>query len=115
MHAAEDRGAHGDGKPGTGHDPRRSLPPPLGATHWRLYYDNLRNGKPTNCDKKDENKEGFDFGVKQGARVLYKFAKALHKGDSDSSRKPKDLEALKSWRSREGLAKAWSWIKNLFT
>ena len=53
LHTAEDRGAHGDGEPGTGHDPRRSIEPPPEAQKAHIYEGPDWDG--TDCDKKAKN------------------------------------------------------------
>jgi len=71
LHAAEDRGAHGDGKPGTGHDPRKATPPPPGAqTH---YYNEDNPDDGFDCDREGANGDGFTFAVEQAKGVLQAF------------------------------------------
>ncbi|MBN1177964.1 MAG: DUF4157 domain-containing protein [Anaerolineae bacterium] len=70
LHAAEDRGAHGDGRPGEGHDPRRSIRPPAGAHLTQYYTEGWDN---TDCDKKSKNPEGYVLGVQYGHDVLVRF------------------------------------------
>ncbi len=74
LHSAEDRGAHGDGKPGTGHDPRRVIKPPRRAKLTQ-FYDPTWKG--TDCDLKSKNPQGYVFGVQQAKLVLTKFRSAL--------------------------------------
>lgn len=74
LHSAEDRGAHGDGRPGTGHDPRRIIKPPVGAQKTQYYRPGW---KGTDCDLKTKNPQGYKFGVKQAKFVLTKFKSAL--------------------------------------
>ncbi len=76
LHTAEDRGAHSDGAPGTGHDPRRIMPPPPGATTGHLYNPNLKtDGKE--CDREDANPDGYKVGVNQAAEVLRRFLEKI--------------------------------------
>jgi hypothetical protein len=70
LHAAEDRGAHGDGRPGEGHDPRRSIRPPEGAKITHYFTEGWDN---TDCDKRSKNPEGYQRGVQYGRDVLTSF------------------------------------------
>jgi hypothetical protein len=67
LHVAEDRGSHGEGAEGTGHDPRRMIKPPKGAT--KNFYE--KGWKGSMCDLRTKNEEGYQVGVKE-ARVLLK-------------------------------------------
>ena len=70
IHAAQDRGAHGEGLPGLGHDPRRLIPnPPPGITV--NYYTPGWEGSM--CDNKGRNPGGWDLGIAYGTRILYDF------------------------------------------
>jgi hypothetical protein len=80
VHAAEDRGSHGDGKPGTGHDPRRVIKPPKGATKTEYYDPGWNAGW---CDFKEHNPGGYDFGVSCGRAVLMNFRNKLARLDSE--------------------------------
>ena len=81
LHAAEDRGAHGDGKPGTGHDPRRSSPPPneyAETTYWQQSFQKFRKEwGPKWCDNKKYNPEGYKLSVQLGKQVLEAFARGV--------------------------------------
>jgi hypothetical protein len=70
LHAAQDRGAHGEGLPGLGHDPRRLIktPPPEVKEN---YYTPGWQG--TDCDKRSKNPEGWTLSIPYGARALYDF------------------------------------------
>lgn len=70
LHVAEDRGSHGDGASGTGHDPRRIIKPPKYAKE-KDYYD--ENWKNHYCDKKGTNSGGYGKAVEYGKDVLEKF------------------------------------------
>ncbi len=88
LHTAEDRGAHGDGKPGTGHDPRRLIPPPSTAKMGWVFYQSNPGWKPgqppswqgTDCDLKDKNPAGYHLGVMEAKRLLTEFAVGLGLG-----------------------------------
>jgi hypothetical protein len=95
LHAAEDRGAHGDGKPGTGHDPRRLIPPPQGAKKTGYYQEGWTR---TDCDLKDKNPNGYEFGVQQAVRVLMKFAGKLGTGRKDLRQFTKPGKIKSGWR-----------------
>jgi hypothetical protein len=71
LHATQDRGAHGDGKPGTGHDPRLCTPPPNEYARTDI-YDPENDG--ANCDRRGQNAEGWDFAVGLTQEVLANFA-----------------------------------------
>lgn len=80
VHAAEDRGSHGDGKPGTGHDPRRVIKPPKGATKTEYYQPGWNAGW---CDFREHNESGYNFGVSCGWGVLMNFRNKLARLDSE--------------------------------
>jgi hypothetical protein len=69
LHSAQDRGAHGDGRPGEGHDPRRTVKPPEGAR--TNYYTPGWDG--TDCDKMSKNPEGYTRAVVFAREVLTEF------------------------------------------
>jgi hypothetical protein len=69
LHTAEDRGAHGEGKPGKGHDPRRMIPAPKGSSV--NYYQ--KDWENKNCDLKSFNEKGYDDAVKYAIEVLQQF------------------------------------------
>jgi hypothetical protein len=85
LHLAQDRGAHGDGKPGLGHDPRRLQPPPPGAKMGWVFYDTnpgWKEGDPVRwkggyCDSLKTNSTGYIFSVFQTVEVLTKFVNDL--------------------------------------
>jgi hypothetical protein len=82
LHTAQDRGAHGDGVPGLGHDPRRLTPPPDGAKMgWVFHRSNpgwKPGDKPTwggfDTDKAATNPNGFKMAIKETTKVLTAFA-----------------------------------------
>ena len=97
LHSAEDRGAHGDGRPGTGHDPRRIIKPPVGAKKTQYYQ---RGWKGSDCDLKSKNPQGYKFSVKQAKLVLLKFKSAL-----DRWEQPELARFKKPGRFKRGLRK----------
>jgi hypothetical protein len=69
LHAAEDRGSHGEGNPGMGHDPRTKVPPeeaPGGVNEW--YID-----KGWDPDDLAKNANGKEFATQLAAQVLNDF------------------------------------------
>jgi hypothetical protein len=69
LHAAEDRGSHGEGNPGTGHDPRCGIPPqdaPGGTNEW--YID-----KNWNPDDLAINAAGKELAIQYAVGVLNDF------------------------------------------
>jgi hypothetical protein len=98
LHCAQDRGSHGDGRPGLGHDPRQVVPPPNKKVKMAFLFYNKnpgwKEGDPIiwdehNCDKKEKNRHGFDIGVKQTAETITKFYEKLD---------DKERLALKNWK-----------------
>jgi hypothetical protein len=77
LHAAEDRGSHGEGNPGTGHDPRCGIPPqdaPGGTNEW--YID-----KNWNPDDLAINAAGKELAIQYAVGVLNDFRdKCTHTG-----------------------------------
>jgi hypothetical protein len=69
LHVAEDRGSHGEGAEGTGHDPRRMIKPPQGAK--KNFYQ--AGWKGNMCDLRDKNEDGYKLGVKEARAVLKAF------------------------------------------
>ena len=76
LHSAEDRGAHGDGRPGTGHDPRKATPPPPGATVTG-YYNASDPDDGFDCDRKSANPGGYAFALQQAHYVLKQFVNKI--------------------------------------
>jgi len=70
LHVAEDRGSHGEGAEGTGHDPRRLIPPPQGAKKTGYYQ---KGWKGNFCDMRGKNEDGYKIGVREGRAVLNDF------------------------------------------
>jgi hypothetical protein len=103
VHTAEDRGAHGDGAPGTGHDPRRSIKPPRGAKMAHLYEG--EDWKGSDCDSKEKNPAGYAFSVGEAVKVLTEF-----RDSPNRKRKTK----LGEYKKPGGLSTAWRSGKILF-
>jgi len=95
LHVAQDIGAHGYGRPGAGHDPRRFFPPPndLAKTKW-IYQMYGAGANPEMgqypdcffpwCDNKDKNKHGWMIGKKQTWDTLVRFHQAVGGGISQA-------------------------------
>jgi hypothetical protein len=99
LHSAEDRGSHGDGKPGTGHDPRKSNPPPPGARNTYYMDYKAQKGKADDgydCDRKDKNPVGFNDAVVYGREVLQAFITRIIEGDG--TKKKEEEEKLGSYK-----------------
>ena len=86
LHNAQDIGAHGFGRPGTGHDPRRFFPPPNEHAKMKWVYEMYGAGAPNNkdmgtypkaffswCDNKEKNPHGWLIGKKETWDVLTDF------------------------------------------
>jgi hypothetical protein len=73
LHTAEDRGAHGDGVIGFGHDPRRLTKPPIGALTADAYRKEEQPWKGEYCDDKTKNPIGFEVGVMYAQQLLKEF------------------------------------------
>jgi len=73
IHTAEDRSAHGEGKPGTGHDPRRMIPAPAGSSV--NYYDS--QWENAFCDMKDKNGPGYDQAIIYATQILQQFYESV--------------------------------------
>ncbi len=76
LHTAEDRGAHYDGEPGTGHDPRRVHEPPVLAKTGRYYNPDL-NKDGGDCDRKAKNPLGYTASVRYAMGLLKRFVSKL--------------------------------------
>jgi hypothetical protein len=72
LHTAEDRGSHGDGRPGEGHDPRRYVQPPEGARNKKFYKPGWES---VDCDRKWKNPGGYKLAVKEAQKALKGFIK----------------------------------------
>jgi len=82
LHTAEDRGSHGEGKPGKGHDPRRLIPAPEGSSV-NYYQEGWENA---DCDRKEKNPGGYSEAVGYGSETLQQFYESVKgEGDSDES------------------------------
>ena len=69
LHTAEDRGAHGEGAPGKGHDPRLRIQPPPSAE--KNYYK--AGWQNSDCDKKEINGAGYQQAIQYAGDVLTEF------------------------------------------
>ena len=122
IHTAEDRGAHGDGAPGTGHDPRRVVKPPEGATTGHYYEGPDWIG--SDCDRKSKNPGGYAFSVVKAADVLTRFRTAVkNENKLEKYKRPGKLARIwrggkifvgsghtnlkwdRDWKGKKGLAK----------
>ena len=70
LHTTQDKGAHGEGAPGTGHDPRKFFPPPnhyakTGWVYWQKGKGKYPNLEFSSCDNIDQNPRGLQ--IAQGA------------------------------------------------
>jgi hypothetical protein len=70
LHTTQDKGAHGEGAPGTGHDPRKFFPPPnalakTGWVYWQKGMGKDPNMEFSSCDNVDQNPRGLQ--IAQGA------------------------------------------------
>ena len=93
LHTAEDRGAHGDGRPGEGHDPRRIIKPPPDAKKTTYYKEGW---KGTDCDKRSENGEGFDRCLPYARNMLTSFRDQVEAKELDKMKEPSGWS--KAWR-----------------
>jgi hypothetical protein len=75
LHVAEDIGAHGNGVPGTGHDPRRVVSPPDPKGEMARIYD--PDWDWSWCDHKSRNTEGYKDSIRYAQMVLTEFANRL--------------------------------------
>jgi len=103
LHAAEDRGAHGDGKPGTGHDPRKSTPPPPLATVTG-YYNESNPDDGFDCDREGANAGGYAIAMNEGRYVLREFVKLIGVKTEEGEEKPMP-EALSAGGGLAGFQK----------
>lgn len=109
LHAAEDRGAHGDGMPGTGHDPRRASPPPNEYAESTYYQQSLnihnQPWQPKWCDNKSKNPNGYTISVEYGKQVLENFAKGIGVVGGEEEEQPSQRELLKRGGRLAGFTK----------
>lgn len=114
LHAAEDRGAHGDGRPGTGHDPRRTSPPPNEYATSTYYQQSLAiHGEPWQgkwCDNKAKNPDGYDVGVRYGKQVLESFVQGIGVKAGEEEEEPSQREKLRRGGRLAGFKKP-GWFK----
>jgi len=99
LHCAQDRGSHGDGRPGIGHDPRQIVPPPNKKVRMAFIFyarnPGWKEGQPVtwkgeNCDKKEMNTHGYEMALRQTIETLTMFYNGLD---------DKERYALGQWRS----------------
>ena len=82
LHTTQDKGAHGEGAPGTGHDPRKFFPPPnhLAKTGW-VYWLQGKGKDPDmgfgSCDNIDENPRGLQTALGATHNTLRQFMEGI--------------------------------------
>ncbi|MCA9934148.1 MAG: DUF4157 domain-containing protein, partial [Anaerolineales bacterium] len=122
LHSAEDRGSHGDGMPGTGHDPRRLIPPPPGlrggktAVPQKYFYQSNPNydsqtnpvveWKGSDCDLRDKNEDGYTNAIQYAVEVLQNFQQAI--ADREES------EDLQNFKEPGDASRRWRKVKLFF-
>jgi hypothetical protein len=95
LHTTQDKGAHGEGAPGTGHDPRKFFPPPnhYAKTGW-VYWQKGKGKDPdmefSSCDNIDQNPRGLQ--VAQGAthNTLRQFVEGIGVSIGDEGEQTED-------------------------
>jgi hypothetical protein len=88
LHTAQDKGAHGEGQPGKGHDPRKYFEPPndLAKTSW-VYWQFGKGKHPDMefwwCDNMDKNAPGLPIALGASHVMLAQFVQGIgvHTGD----------------------------------
>jgi hypothetical protein len=82
LHTTEDKGAHGEGAPGTGHDPRKFFPPPNrhAKTGW-VYWQKGKGKDPdmgfSSCDNIDQNPRGLQIAIGAAHNTLRQFVEGI--------------------------------------
>ncbi len=88
LHTTQDKGAHGEGAPGTGHDPRKFFPPPnhyakTGWVYWEKGKGKYPNLEFSSCDNIDQNPRGLQIAEGATHNTLRQFVEGIgvHIGD----------------------------------
>ena len=82
LHTTQDKGAHGEGAPGTGHDPRKFFPPPnkFAKTGW-VYWQRGKGKYPdlefSSCDNIDRNPKGLQIAEGATHNTLRQFVEGI--------------------------------------
>ncbi len=124
LHTAQDRGAHGDGKPGLGHDPRRSQPPPPGAKTGEYFFKSNPGWKPgdpvtwgfSDCDNINKNPSGFTLALAETLQVLTRFVGGLgiDGGEKVSEQTMQAGAGLVGWKKPSWWRRAGRFAAHLF-
>jgi hypothetical protein len=123
LHTTQDKGAHGEGAPGTGHDPRKFFPPPnaLAKTGW-VYWQKGMGKDPdmkfSSCDNIDQNPRGLQIAEGATHNTLRQFVEGIGVSIGDEGEQSEDELAKASkliswtkpwWLSRVG-REAGRWL-----
>ncbi len=82
LHTTQDKGAHGEGAPGTGHDPRKFFPPPnqhakTGWVYWQKGKGKFPDLEFSSCDNIDQNPRGLQIAIGATHNTLRQFVEGI--------------------------------------
>jgi hypothetical protein len=115
LHTTQDKGAHGEGAPGTGHDPRKFYPPPnhYAKTGW-VYWQKGKGKDPdmefSSCDNIGQNPRGLEIAEGATHNMLRQFVEGIGVSIGDEGEQTEDELAkagrLISWTRPGWLSRA---------